>query len=141
MTDTYNEFTTPLLELLPEDAQIVTGHCTEGGTATKVHIVFSNGFTVSIRWDYGAYSSVGRGLHSPEEDLTVETAVFYTSSGGWYNPKTRTKWLSLNEGDQVQGWQTKEDVKKLVEHVVGIKSAVDTLPSGSVQRFALLEIN
>lgn len=74
-------------------------------------IVFENGYTLSVQWGSGTYStnhhSIGRrAVPFDEEPGSAEIAV-WNASGEWFD------W----GGDTVKGWNTPDDVLKVVEAV------------------------
>lgn len=76
--------------------------------ANGFHITFANGITLSVQWNPGNYCSDRsgeRGVH--RESLTAEVAAW----------DAEDKWLKLGDNDDVLGWQTADDVAKIIQMV------------------------
>jgi hypothetical protein len=92
------------------------------GSPTGMIVEFENGMHLSIQYHWGSYSSVGRNTGG---DVTVETAV--TLPGGkFWDPATKAPWVSYQgHFDQVQGWQTIDDVVALARLVAQQPAATE----------------
>lgn len=77
-----------------------TARDTEWGTGFQ--ITFSNGYTVSVQFGRGAYSDQG--------ETTAEVAAWGPDS----------KWLKLNEYDDVKGHCSPEDVLEIMYVVANL---------------------
>jgi hypothetical protein len=86
-------------------------------------IEFPNGMTMSVQWGANTYSSVGRGTWDGVEPPTFETAAWYPGgpSGQWFNPRTNARWTYDDGDDQVQGYQTPDEVLAIAQTVAAVE--------------------
>ena len=76
-------------------------------SAHGVHVVYDSGWTVSIQWGAGNYCDNHRAsFNAPvSPSSTAEVAC-------WHN---NGKMVQFDDGDTVQGWQSWEQVQRLLE--------------------------
>lgn len=76
--------------------------------ANGFHITFSNGITVSVQWNPGNYVSDRSGRRGDHrESCDAEVAAW----------KADESWIKLGEIDDVIGWQSPEDVARIIAHL------------------------
>lgn len=77
-----------------------------------MHVTFPNGMTLSVQWNYGNYSNVGRyGYEGPNP--TFETAAWYPANLHlpWFNPYENRP-VNDSDCDSVQAYQSVAEVMK-----------------------------
>lgn len=88
---------------------------------TGVHVVFENGMTLSIQWNRGSYSNVGRGSWEPGEAPTFEAAAWYPYEvPSKYDSHPTTAWFNPNprfDGDDVLPYITVPEVLEFARKV------------------------
>lgn len=81
---------------------------TKGGNG--VHVVFANGWVVSIQWGPGTYSSNHRAISLefpwPEMDASVAEIA------AWHKDGSMITWP---DGDTVQGWESWDEVQAVLD--------------------------
>lgn len=77
-----------------------------------VHVTFPNGWTVSVQWGPGTYStnhhhpSLGVVFPPPELDATAAEIAAWKGESGM---------IDWPDGDSVQGWQSWDDVQAVLD--------------------------
>ena len=82
------------------------------------HHTFDNGITISVQAGEGIYSTPKENLTSPNSYSSFEVAV-WDESGKWvtqYFAKTD----DVETDDVVVGWQTIDDINKIIKKIKGI---------------------
>ena len=80
-----------------------------GGIHAKVE--FANGNVLSVMAGSGMYSTPRENLSSADEFSAFEIAIF-NSNGGW-----ATRDFFPNCGDDVMGWQSREEINSIIEMI------------------------
>lgn len=70
-----------------------------------------NGFTLSVVAGHSMYSTPREDLHSPDDFLSFEIAVF-DSNGNW-----ATKTFFPDHCDDVKGWMSRDEITELIEKI------------------------
>ena len=74
---------------------------------TGLHITFANHWTVSIQWGERNYSN---------DCATAEIAA-------WHGERGTRPWYHFDNGNEVLGWQTPEEVIKWLAHFSSLPDA------------------
>lgn len=76
--------------------------------ANGFHMTFENGYTVSVQWNPGNYVYDRSGKHGDHRESRSAEVAAWDASG---------KWFKLGENDAVVGWQSPEDVVRIMREV------------------------
>lgn len=77
-------------------------------SANGFHVTFKNGCTISVQWNPGNYVSDRSGEYGESRESPTAEVAAWGPDG---------QWIKLGQNDDVAGWQTPEDVIKLMAEV------------------------
>lgn len=86
---------------------IVIRPAEKGESVSNIYFKFPNGYTVSIAYGGGAYSKTFRDT----ENLSSITHIYSAEVAAW---DSKGEWLKLSDNDNVAGWQSPEDIARLI---------------------------
>lgn len=83
-----------------------------------------NGYTISIIWHFGAYSSVGREgvpFHATDDPRwSVEAGAYVTHTEDWVRVP------GINDDDDVAGWLSIDALREFVTYVANLPPVIDS---------------
>ena len=82
-----------------------------GSGQLQAKVEFASGNVLSVMAGSGMYSTPRENLNSPDDFSAFEIAIF-NSNGGW-----ATRDFFPNCGDDVMGWQSREEINSIIEMV------------------------
>lgn len=79
--------------------------------ANGFHMTFANGYTVSVQWNPGNYVSDRGGERGCHRESNNAEVAAWGSDGSW---------VRLGDCDDVVGWQSADDVARIMTMVAGL---------------------